>query len=61
MSAVARARKSQAPPFIDPRGYSRHRPERTLLSPAPGCVPSVPLKTCQAPADIFNSYTDYYF
>ena len=31
MSAVARARQSQAPPFIDPRGYSRHRPERTLL------------------------------
>jgi hypothetical protein len=23
MSAVARARQSQAPPFIDPRGYSR--------------------------------------
>lgn len=31
MSAVAHARQSQAPPFIDPRGYSRHRPERTLL------------------------------
>jgi hypothetical protein len=31
MSAVARARQSQAPPFIDPRSYSRHRPERTLL------------------------------
>ena len=31
MSAVARARQSQTPPFIDPPGYGRHRPERTLL------------------------------
>ena len=31
MSAAARARQSHAPPFIDPPGYSRHRPERTLL------------------------------
>jgi hypothetical protein len=31
MSAAARARQSHAPPFIDPPGYGRHRPERTLL------------------------------
>jgi ribosomal protein S27E len=31
MSAAARARQPPAPPFIDPPGYSRHRPERTLL------------------------------
>jgi len=31
MSAAARARRPHAPPFIDPPGYGRHRPEQTLL------------------------------
>ncbi len=31
MSAAARAPQAHAPPFIDPPGYGRHRPERTLL------------------------------
>ena len=31
MSAAARARRSRAPPFIEPPGYARHRPETTLL------------------------------
>jgi ribosomal protein S27E len=31
MSAAARARQPPSPPFIDPPGYGRHRPERTLL------------------------------
>jgi len=31
MSAAACARRPASPPFIDPPGYSRHRPERTLL------------------------------
>ena len=31
MSATARARPIRAPPFLDPPGYSRHRPESTLL------------------------------
>ena len=31
MPAAARARQSPSPPFIDPPGYGRHRPERTLL------------------------------
>ncbi|MDE2349797.1 MAG: hypothetical protein KGL92_14940 [Gammaproteobacteria bacterium] len=29
--SAARTRQSHAPPFIDPPGYGRHRPERTLL------------------------------
>jgi hypothetical protein len=32
MSAAARARRPSSPPFIDPPGYGRHRPESTLLS-----------------------------
>jgi hypothetical protein len=31
MSAATRARQPPSPPFIDPPGYGRHRPERTLL------------------------------
>jgi hypothetical protein len=31
MSVAARARRLCAPPFIDPPGYARHRPEATLL------------------------------
>jgi hypothetical protein len=31
MPAVACARQPRAPPFIDPAGYARHRPETTLL------------------------------
>ena len=31
MSVAARARRTRAPLFIDPPGYARHRPERTLL------------------------------
>ena len=31
MSTVARARRPRAPPFLDPPGYARHRPEATLL------------------------------
>ena len=31
MSVAARARRPRAPPFIDPPGYARHRPESTLL------------------------------
>jgi hypothetical protein len=31
MSAAARARRPRAPPFVDPFGYGRHRPEVTLL------------------------------
>src|ERR1700679_2067790 len=31
MSIAAHARRSRAPPFIDPPGYGRHRPEQTLL------------------------------
>ena len=31
MSAVARARRPPSPAFLDPPGYARHRPERTLL------------------------------
>jgi len=31
MSVAARARRPRAPPFIDPPGYARHRPEATLL------------------------------
>ncbi|HET9534938.1 MAG TPA: hypothetical protein VFP43_06295 [Mesorhizobium sp.] len=31
MSVAARARRTRAPPFIDPPGYARHRPERMLL------------------------------
>lgn len=31
MHAAALARRSRAPPFIDPYGYARHRPETTLL------------------------------
>ncbi len=31
MSVAARARRLRAPPFIDPPGYARHRPEATLL------------------------------
>ncbi|MBP7609919.1 MAG: transposase zinc-binding domain-containing protein [Steroidobacteraceae bacterium] len=31
MSAAARARRSRAPPFLDPPGYARHRPEATQL------------------------------
>jgi hypothetical protein len=31
MSDAARARKIRAPPFLDPPGYARHRPEATLL------------------------------
>ena len=29
--ASARAARPPAPPFIDPPGYARHRPEKTLL------------------------------
>jgi hypothetical protein len=29
--ARERATRSRAPPFIDPPGYARHRPEETLL------------------------------
>jgi hypothetical protein len=29
--ARERATQSRAPPFIDPPGYARHRPEETLL------------------------------
>jgi hypothetical protein len=31
MSAAAGARRTRAPPFVDPSGYARHRPESTLL------------------------------
>ena len=31
MSAATRARPIRAPPFLDPPGYARHRPEATLL------------------------------
>jgi hypothetical protein len=31
MSVAARARRPRAPPFIDPPGYARHRPEATML------------------------------
>ena len=31
MSAVNGARRQRAPPFLDPPGYARHRPEATLL------------------------------
>ncbi len=31
MSVAARARRPRAPPFVDPPGYGRHRPEATLL------------------------------
>jgi ribosomal protein S27E len=31
MSAAARSRQPPSPPFIDPLGYGRHRPELTLL------------------------------
>ena len=31
MSAAARARTIRAPPFLDPPGYGRHRPEAALL------------------------------
>lgn len=31
MSVAAHARRPRAPPFTDPPGYTRHRPERTLL------------------------------
>jgi hypothetical protein len=31
VSAVNRARRQRAPPFLDPPGYARHRPEATLL------------------------------
>ncbi len=31
MSVVARARRPRAPPFLDPTGHGRHRPQATLL------------------------------
>ena len=31
MSVAARVRTIRAPPFLDPPGYARHRPEATLL------------------------------
>ena len=31
MSAATRARRARAPPFLEPAGYARHRPEATLL------------------------------
>jgi len=31
VSAATRARRVRAPPFLDPPGYARHRPEATLL------------------------------
>jgi ribosomal protein S27E len=31
VSAATRARPTRAPPFVDPPGYCRHRPEATLL------------------------------
>ncbi|MDH4313097.1 MAG: hypothetical protein OEW57_15845, partial [Gammaproteobacteria bacterium] len=31
MSAAAVVRQPRAPPFLDPPGYARHRPESTLL------------------------------
>lgn len=31
MSAATRARRVRAPPFLEPPGYARHRPEATLL------------------------------
>ncbi len=31
MSVAAGARRPRAPPFLDPPGYARHRPETTLL------------------------------
>jgi hypothetical protein len=31
VSAATRARRARAPPFRDPSGYARHRPEATLL------------------------------
>lgn len=31
MSAATRARRERAPPFLDPPGYARHRPEAALL------------------------------
>jgi ribosomal protein S27E len=31
VSAATRARRARAPPFLDPPGYARHRPEATLL------------------------------
>jgi len=31
MSVAAYARRPRAPPFLDPPGYARHRPETTLL------------------------------
>jgi hypothetical protein len=30
MSVAIRARRPRAPPFLDPPGYRRHRPEATL-------------------------------
>lgn len=30
-AAAAHARHPRAPPFVDPLGYARHRPENTLL------------------------------
>ena len=30
-AAAAHARHQRAPPFIEPAGYARHRPETTLL------------------------------
>jgi len=31
VSAATRARRERAPPFLEPPGYARHRPEATLL------------------------------
>jgi hypothetical protein len=31
MSVAASVRRPRAPPFVDPPGYARHRPEATLL------------------------------
>jgi hypothetical protein len=31
MPAADRARRPRAPPFVDPPGYGRYRPEATLL------------------------------
>ncbi len=31
MSVAASQRRPRTPPFVDPTGYARHRPESTLL------------------------------
>ncbi len=43
MSVAIRARRPRAPPFIDPPGYARHRPEATpLYQLVERCYPVIP-------------------